>query len=243
MLTAFVERALAGTIVDANRYHDPAQGSYGCLVGYEPVMKRPKQIPPWENRSFNRFLHRLRYLFKEEMRGFYPGCGSWEPDKPFDAVLSYVLFQFCSTNRVEQLMTSKVHTTEDCLYIFAEKASYSKGKKAEWQRRERKKDQWKGQFFSPEVLERKRNTVLATMENSQVSREVFEYALQQCFQHAVTINNTGNFYGYVACDDPEKLGEYLSHLPVLHHEFSEEEMPQLVCGDPNLITIPKMIYA
>ncbi len=89
ILAAFSENP--GEMIDPKRYDDPKNGSYGCLVGYDMV--REAVLAPKGGGQTD--------------GSFYDNHGSWKQEKPYDAIISYVLYQFCGNNRDNQLQATK----------------------------------------------------------------------------------------------------------------------------------------
>jgi hypothetical protein len=208
VLAAFSENP--SEMMDPMRYYDPEKGSYGCLTGYAPVMQSPLPAIPPDGQ-------------------FHEGIGSWTPDKPFNAVISYVLYQFCGNNRHNQIAVSKRNTTKDCIFLFCEKFNPTQGAEDQWMLREIAKDHWKLQFFSQEEVREKKETVLSKMQTYQVTQPEFETVLRSSFKHAVLFANTANFFSYAACDDLETLQRFMANFPILPHAYTFVQVPQVIC--------------
>jgi hypothetical protein len=212
VLAAFKETP--NYMIDLTRYDDPINGSYGCLVGYDMVRDAvlAAGLPNGE---------------------FYDNRGSWKQEKPYDAVISYVLYQFCGNNRDSQLQATKKFGHPATIYLFGEKFNPEKGQEEIWLAREQRKDAWKLQFFSPEEVSSKKREVLSKMQNFQVTQPDFEEALCNNFQYAVLVGSSANFFYYAASDSIETMNGYLHAMHPIVHDYTSD-LPKIIAQNQPL---------
>jgi hypothetical protein len=141
----------------------------------------------------------------------------------FDVILEDTTFQMYSPNRRGQIEFVVQHLKKDGIFLFLEKYRAIDGD--DYARRERQKDfGFKSRYFEPEDIERKKDLVLTTMFNSEVSLAEMHEVVKTQFLHCSITWNSGNSYGLAASNSRENLLLYLSEMaaPAIPIEYVYE---------------------
>ncbi|WP_051333825.1 class I SAM-dependent methyltransferase [Mesorhizobium sp. WSM3224] len=141
----------------------------------------------------------------------------------FDFILEDTTFQMYSPNRVKQIEFVAQHLKEGGIFLFVEK--FRAADENDYKRRERQKDfGFKTRYFPQDEIEKKKDAVLKTMFNNEVTlKEMFDAAGAR-FNHCVMTWNSGNFCSLAASNNSQNLNMYLSQMadPAIPNEYVYE---------------------
>ena len=153
----------------------------------------------------------------------------FKPDRRYDIVHETMVFQFISGARDGQIRRMKELATKDGLIIIEEKfvpgGSLSQ---KQWAESEAQKDAFKHQYFSKKETTKKKETILVGMHQLMVTPSGVEKTLGENFDHVVQFWDVGNFKGYIASDNRQRLDAFLKNLEDLNTEFSTTRTPREV---------------
>lgn len=165
----------------------------------------------------------------------------FKPKEKYDAIHEAMVFQFISGDRDRQVARVKQLLSQDGIAIFEQKFVEGEGlSKDEWDANEKKKDDWKNQYFTKDEIEAKRKAVLqgtqkpdsdekvVGMNDRMVSPGAFEKTLLNNFNHVVQYWDAGNFKGYVASDNNSILTAFVRNLGNMNNKFSTTKTPRVV---------------
>ena len=138
----------------------------------------------------------------------------------FDVILEDTTFQMYSPNRRDQIGFVAQHLKTDGILLFVEKFRALDAR--DYQAREAQKDHsFKARYFRREDIARKRELVLPTMHDCEVTLADMATAVYFHFRHCVVTWNSGNFYGLAASNSEDSLRRYISLLvpPAIPREY------------------------
>jgi len=153
---------------------------------------------------------------------------SWEFADGFDVIVEDTSFQMYGDNRTEQIKFISKVLKKNGILILNEKLNG-----VDYEKREDQKDlSFKSRFFSLKSIENKKNIILKTMSQNQVSLKSLTDALSYSFRAAVCIWNSGNFYSIAASNNIQYLKEFTACLipPCIPKEFSYHLIPFALFG-------------
>jgi len=165
----------------------------------------------------------------------------WRPTERYDIAHEAMVFQFISDTRAAQIAEMRRVLKPNGMAIIEEKV-ISDEVDAEWMTREQHKDKYKGKYFDPATLEKKRQDVLEGkldvadkaegMHGLMVSSEELERHLTGQFKHVIQMWDSTNFKGYVASDSRAVLDNFVKNLGDTNSEFSYVKTPLTVEAQP-----------
>jgi SAM-dependent methyltransferase len=153
--------------------------------------------------------------------------------RTFDVVHEAMVFQFISNSRNAQVARVKELMKPGGVAIFEEKFGDFAD---EYDASEKQKDSdWKALFFTPEQIQAKQQEVLSRggdeiegMTDKQVAWWEMESVLGSNFKSVVQFWSSGNFRGYAASDDAQKLREFVGNMQPTDTVFSKQNTPREV---------------
>jgi SAM-dependent methyltransferase len=153
--------------------------------------------------------------------------------RTFDVIHEAMVFQFISNSRNAQVARVKELMKPGGIAIFEEKFGDFAN---EYDASENQKDSdWKALFFTPEQIQAKQQEVLSRggdeiegMTDKQVAWWEMESVLGSNFANVVQFWSSGNFRGYAASDDAQKLQEFVSNMQPTDTVFSKQDTPRRV---------------
>mgnify|MGYP001188889696 CR=1 FL=1 len=152
------------------------------------------------------FAHTPFSLIKEKLDHFSYG----DFKNGFNILIEDTTFQMYSPDRFSQIGFVKTLLKDDGILIITEKFKCDKD---EYLFREYQKDySFKRRFFSESQLSIKKEKVLNTMSENEVTLEEARDALDPHFKHKAIYWNSGNFYSIAASSSKENLDLFLSLL-------------------------------
>lgn len=133
------------------------------------------------------------------------------PTQKADVVHESMVFQFISPERGPFIReVREYYLKEDGIALFEEKLStYDENV---WLENERKKDEYKRQYYSKAEMTQKSEEVLTGMRENQTYREEFEATLRANFEFVEQYWDAGNFKGYLATNSRARRDEFMDKL-------------------------------
>jgi hypothetical protein len=129
----------------------------------------------------------------------------------FDIIWENTTFQMYGNNRLEQLTFLNQSLKEDGLIILLEKMNAKNSD--EYNLMEIYKDDFKSKFFDKNQIAKKKETILNTMEDGQVTKEELSNAASKVFKYGYIIWNSTNFYEFVFSNSKSRIEKFISYLP------------------------------
>ncbi|WP_142781654.1 class I SAM-dependent methyltransferase [Agrobacterium sp. T29] len=130
----------------------------------------------------------------------------------FDFIFEDTTFQMYSANREMQIEFIAQHLKPDGIMLFLEK--FRSADENDYVAREAQKDfGFKTHYFGTDEIVRKKDAVLNTMHDCEVTLQAMAAAIYNQFRHCVVTWNSGNFYELAASNSTENLQKYVSLLP------------------------------
>ena len=142
----------------------------------------------------------------------------------WDIVHESMAFQFISNERAEQISYIKENLlNENGVLIIEEK--YTDNNQVIYDANEVKKNDFKRQYYTDEQLQNKNFNILLDMEGNQISIQEMEQILNDNFKHVEQYWDSGNFKGFIASDDAQKVEDFLNGindvgLSLTNHSYS-----------------------
>lgn len=141
----------------------------------------------------------------------YGDMEAYSPRDEYDVVRESMTFQFISTDRESQYKLAKEALKSDGIFITNSKVFQLDDD--EYERYEKVKDAYKRQYFSDQEIEKKAKEILPNMSKYMVDIMTTVEALEKHFKYVVQYWVSGNFTGFVAGDDANKIDVFLSKMP------------------------------
>jgi SAM-dependent methyltransferase len=158
------------------------------------------------------------------------------PQQPYDIVHESMAFQFISPQRAEQIAEAKRLMKPGGVFLTEQKLLNAP---EVWKHNEAIKDRhFKNLYYGDDQLKAKQavvkfdqdpnETKAVGMVDNMVQAQELESLLQQQFKHVAQYFDSGNFKGYIASDDPQKLVSVLREMGDLRTPFSTEATPRIL---------------
>lgn len=141
----------------------------------------------------------------------YGDMKAYSPKNKYDVVRESMTFQFISTNRQSQYKEVQQALKSDGLFITNSKVFQLDDD--EYKKYEKLKDAYKRQSFTDDEIKKKAKDILPNMSKYMVDIITTVEALQKHFKYVVQYWVSGNFTGFVAGDDMNKIDAFLSEMP------------------------------
>lgn len=144
----------------------------------------------------------------------YFGSGFYRPEKHFDVVTAFMLFQFISPDRTFQIRDMRLSMKDTGVGFLAEKnfPTSEKEQSIVWQFNEQEKDRYKAKNFTFTELQKKKSTVLESMNKNLTTIAETEKVLKDNFSFIKKIWVSGNFNCWIFSNDEhyfyQVVGQY-----------------------------------
>jgi SAM-dependent methyltransferase len=163
------------------------------------------------------------------------------PVEPYDIVHESMAFQFISPERAAQVAEAKRLMKPGGVFLTEQKVLSSDPEV--WKANETLKDQkFKKNYYTDDALAAKQKVVkfnqdpneakAVGMVDNMVQSEELESILGQNFKYVAQYYDAGNFKGYAASDDPQKLTQFVKQMGDTRTEFSTVQTPRVVQVPP-----------
>jgi len=225
-----------------------SQGSFGktitSLGGPQTVSMDPN---PDMARSFDEIsqvpgaTYSMTGFSQAEQEGVYLGWKEGDvpivgftPDRQFDVVHEAMTFQFIENDRPNQIARMKELMKPDGVLIIEEKFHNDK-----WDANETKKDkEHKSKYFHPKDMTEKAKEILEGMNKNMTDVDHIEEILTEEFDHVVQFWDSGNFRGYIASNNVDKVDQLVDSIGDVSSEFSTIKTPREVISPYAEVTLP-----
>lgn len=148
------------------------------------------------------------------------------PGEKADVVHESMVFQFITPEREQFIKEIKNnYLKKDGIVLLEEKLVPATDK--EWLQNEALKDKYKLQFYTQEEISGKSEEVLAGMRKNQTAVQELLKALKSEFKYVEQYWEAGNFKGFIATDNKDKINTFLEKLGG-KIEFTEDLVPPQV---------------
>ena len=148
------------------------------------------------------------------------------PGEKADVVHESMVFQFITPEREQFIKEIKNnYLKKDGIVLLEEKLVPATDK--EWLQNEALKDKYKLQFYTQEEISGKSEEVLAGMRKNQTAVQELLKALKSEFKYVEQYWEAGNFKGFIATDNKDKINTFLEKLGG-KIEFTEDLVPPKV---------------
>lgn len=142
---------------------------------------------------------------------------AWRSKKKYDIVHESMAFQFFSDDRAKDIQQIKAHLKPGGV-VFLEEKFVDPTDAAGYAAREAQKDAYKALHFTPEQLAKKNEVVGLTGEDAvegmkalQADINLVKKRLQKEFKYVEEYWEAGNFKGFIASDDPDKVQAFMEN--------------------------------
>lgn len=153
----------------------------------------------------------------------------------FDVIWENTTFQMYGNNRVEQIGYISQCLKPDGLLLLFEKLNANNTD--DYLKMEKIKDKFKAKYFKLDQIKKKKENILNTMENGQVTKLQLIEATSKYYEYGALIWNSANFYEIVASNSKENIEHFLNllHKPYVPKKFIlENQMVSCLWGDISL---------
>lgn len=140
------------------------------------------------------------------------------PKQKFDVVNEDYAFQFMNNDRAAQIAAVKGMMTEDGILVTSEKFHT-----ANQEANEKMKYKHQEQYFNAEELTEDKQTIVTGMADDMVNDVEYYQTLQDNFKHVIEFWNAGNFKGFLASNNLEKINKFQEDIGDLSSEFSDDK--------------------
>ena len=141
----------------------------------------------------------------------YEDLKAYNPKNKYDVVRESMTFQFISTNRDDQYKKASKAIKNDGIFITNSKVFQVDDE--EYKKFEKVKDAYKRKYFSDDEIKKKAKEILPNMSKYMVDIMTTYNALNKHFKYVVQYWTSGNFTGFVAGSDKNKINKFLSYMP------------------------------
>lgn len=165
------------------------------------------------------------------------------PREKADVVHESMMFQFITPERDQYIKEIKdKYIKEDGLFLTEEKFSQEK---SVYDANEKKKAEYKDEYYTKEQQAVKSDDVLVGMKENQADLNKYKKTLEENFNYVAQYWDSGNFKGFVASDSKSKIDQFIEKVGDTSSEFSSPSFKPAVKGKASrtapLITDKKIL--
>lgn len=170
-----------------------------------PEMEKAHNISPVKGSTF------VREAFYESFEDDGVVYKKHVPSKKADVVHESMVFQFITPERRQFIKEIKDnYLKEDGIVLLEEKLVPNTTE--EWVFNEERKDEYKRQYYSQEVITEKAEQVLTGMFKNQTKESDLLNILNKDFSYVGEYWDAGNFKGYIATNSKTKFDQFFTEL-------------------------------